>query len=71
MGATMLKMRLKKGPKWKKVDPEGPDLGPEGPDLGQSKKVRTLLLYQFFVPNPTAHLKFSKTHSKSRQKRDF
>ena len=41
MGATMLKMRLKKGPKWKKVDPEGPDLGPEGPDLGQKQSKDT------------------------------
>ena len=39
-GGTLLKMQKKKGPKWKKVDLEGPDLANE-------KKVRTLYYINF------------------------
>ena len=63
-GCDHVKNVLEKGSKMEKS-------GPGRTGFGPFKKVRTLLLYQFFVPNQTAHSKFSKTHSKSRQKLDF
>ena len=56
MGETLLKMQKKKGPKWKKVDLEGPDLA-GSVRIWPMKKSKDTLLYQFFVPNPAVHSK--------------